>query len=249
MFQLLLILTLLGVGFNTSVFIELFSEIPMYQLLLSFLVPVKPRRLTKKEKEDFTLSLKLKEILIGLLLGDLYARKQKLGINSSLTFLQGVIHDNYLLHLFDLFQDYCPQGPRIVSPKPDKRTGKVYKSIYFNTYSLPCLNEFYNLFYLNGVKTVPLNIGDLLTPLGLCYWICDDGSFKNNGVILHTQSFSNEKVNLLVRTLNDKFNLKCTIYQDRGKDVIRISSKSLPELQNLLKDLLPPMMKYKIGLK
>jgi hypothetical protein len=30
------------------------------------------------------------------------------------------------------------------------------------------------------VKVVPLNIGDLLTPLGLCYWIADDGGFLQN---------------------------------------------------------------------
>ena len=36
-------------------------------------------RLTKMEKEAFSLSQELKDITIGLLLGDLYARKQKLG--------------------------------------------------------------------------------------------------------------------------------------------------------------------------
>ncbi len=69
------------------------------------------------------------------------------------------------------------------------------------------------------------------------------------GVANFHSSFSLEEVKLLAKTLTDKFNLKCTIFQQRGKHVIRISAKSMPELRNLLKDIMPPMMKYKIGLK
>jgi LAGLIDADG DNA endonuclease family len=75
-------------------------------LLISSLLPVKPR-LTKVEKEAFSLSQELKDITIGLLLGDLYVRKQKLGVNASLSFRQGIVHEDYLNHLFKKFQDFC----------------------------------------------------------------------------------------------------------------------------------------------
>jgi len=48
--------------------------------------------------------------------------------------------------------------------------------------------------------------------------------------------------------LTEKFNLVCTINKNKGHYVIRISSKSLPILQGLLKDIMPPMMLHKIGL-
>jgi hypothetical protein len=51
----------------------------------------------------------------------------------------------------------------------DKRTDKIYRSVYFNTFSLPCFNYYYELFYLDGLKIVPKNIGDLLTASGLAY--------------------------------------------------------------------------------
>ncbi|ELU37858.1 LAGLIDADG DNA endonuclease family domain-containing protein [Rhizoctonia solani AG-1 IA] len=79
-------------------------------------------RLTKEEKEAFSLSQELTDILIGLLLGDLYARKQKLGVNSSLAFRQGIVHEDYLNHLYKKFQDFCSQGPKLLIPKPDIRT-------------------------------------------------------------------------------------------------------------------------------
>jgi hypothetical protein len=48
--------------------------------------------------------------------------------------------------------------------------------------------------------------------------------------------------------LNKNFGLKCTIKKERGAFAIRISSKSLPTLQALLKAKMPPMMLHKIGL-
>src|SRR5439155_3813529 len=120
-----------------------------------------------------------------------------------------------------------------------------------HTYALPCFLELYNLFYHGGVKVVPLNIGDLLTPLGLAYWLCDDGSWnKQCGyVVLCTESFTSAEVTLLANTLNDKWDLKCYINKtNNGGGRIIIPANSVPILQALLKDIMPPMMLYKIGL-
>jgi hypothetical protein len=94
------------------------------------------------------------------------------------------------------------------------------------------------------------NIGDLLTPLSLAYWICDDGCFHKTqrSLILCTNSFTLEEVNLLMSVLNNKFNLQCTINKHGNGFRIRTSSKSLPVLQSLLKDIMPTMMRYKIGI-
>jgi hypothetical protein len=47
-------------------------------------------------------------------------------------------------------------------------------------------------------KIVPLNIGELLTPIGLAYWIADEGCFckSSQRVILCTESFTLKEVNL-----------------------------------------------------
>ena len=97
-----------SIGSDIGIFSELFNNFLSVQycaaeeilslLLLSSLLPIKPR-LTKLENEAFSLSQELKDISIGLLLGDLYARKQKLGINACLAFRQGIVHEDYLLHL------------------------------------------------------------------------------------------------------------------------------------------------------
>ena len=205
---------------------------------------------TRAERLQFSLPQNLKDILVGLALGDLFINKQKKGVNVRLEFTQGLLHIEYIQHLFELFIDYCGMGPQTPSVSPDKRTGKIYGVVRFTTFTLPCFNELYNLFYVDGKKIVPSNIGELLTLHGLAYWICDDGSFekKTRGVILNTQGFTKEEVELLAKTLNDKWDLKCTLNHSRDAFIIRISTKALPVLQNLLAPIMPSMMLHKIGL-
>jgi hypothetical protein len=92
----------------------------------------------------------LKQTLVGLLLGDLYAHKQNLNVR--LRFKQGTIHEGYLMHLYDLFKSYCSAPPKTTSQAPDLRTGKVYSSIYFNTYSYPVLTKSLTYFILKVQK-------------------------------------------------------------------------------------------------
>jgi hypothetical protein len=62
--------------------------------------------------------------------------------------------------------------------------------VTFNTYSLPCFNELYNLFYFEGKKIIPSNLADLLTPMGLAYLAMDDGTLiKGGGFYFCTNNF------------------------------------------------------------
>lgn len=45
-------------------------------------------------------------MIIGCSLGDLCIRKQPKGINARLEFLQGLINESYILHLYNLFKDF-----------------------------------------------------------------------------------------------------------------------------------------------
>lgn len=124
-------------------------------------------RISKNERNSFSISPDLKQILIGLSLGDLCITRR--GKNPILQFAQGLINEAYILHLYDLFRDYCGTPPKHFESKVDKRTGLIYTSIRFKTLSLPCFSYSYNLFYYNGVKGIPLGIKGLLTPIGLAY--------------------------------------------------------------------------------
>jgi len=99
--------------------------------------------------------------------------------NSSLKFEQSILHEKYLLHLFNIFTaSLCRTIPKVSIRKPNSITGKIYKTLYFATHSeaVPCFNEFHSMFYCSEKKKIiPLNIIDILTPIGLAYWAPAEG--------------------------------------------------------------------------
>lgn len=68
------------------------------------------------------------------------------------------------------------------------------------------------MFIIKGVKIVPQEIYDLLSPMTLVHWIMSDGaSIKNGGVLLCTDSYTISDVCKLINVLKIKFNLNCTL--------------------------------------
>lgn len=187
------------------------------------------------------------EVLIGLLLGDLFVQKRTANANSSLQFKQGMINKDYLFHLYDIFKELCKMEAKVTS-FVDKRSNKTYSYALFNTQSLECLNYYRNLFYHNGVKIVPGNIGDLLTPASLAYWAMDDGYADRKGFMFCTDSFLKDEVILLTQILQDKFKLDCSVREIiPGRCRIYIKFKSMATFRALVDPYFHPSMMYKIN--
>jgi len=62
--------------------------------------------------------------------------------------------------------------------------GVLLYVIRFQTYTYTSLNIIYHEWYVNGVKQVPQNIAEYLTPLALAIWIIDDGERIRYGLKL-----------------------------------------------------------------
>jgi hypothetical protein len=113
----------------------------------------------------------IKDVLVGILLGDAHIVRRSPTSNSRLVYAQtAVAHKECFDFVYNLFKpfyvkDYVPQS-RIVL---DNRTNKTYSAISFTTMQLPCFNVFKDMFYLSNVKRVPDNIYELLTPKGLAF--------------------------------------------------------------------------------
>jgi len=77
----------------------------------------------------------------------------------------------------------------------------------------------------------------------------DDGSKQGTGLHLSVYAFTNEDVDRLMFTLQDKFNLKCSIHYNRDKKPrIYIFKESMVDLINLVKPYFINEMLYKLGL-
>jgi hypothetical protein len=212
---------------------------------LSFRKYYSTGRLTNAQRSSFSVPPNLHEIIIGSSLGDLNIQKEY--TNARLRFEQGSLHEAYIMHLYELFKGYCSSAPKKADRNPDSRTDKVYTRISFNTYSLPCFNYYYDLFYVNGIKRIPLNIGELLTPLGLAYWAMEDGSKSRNNFYLNTDSCNLNEVELLIKVLKENFDLNCS-YHIKRKDQYRIyiNIDSMDKFRSIVTPHFHDSMMYKL---
>jgi hypothetical protein len=207
------------------------------------------KRLSKAERAKFNLNDHLKQVLVGNILGDLYMRRFSEKANTRVVFRQGSINASYLLHLYELFQEFVATPPSVTTVT-DKNTGKIRYNLSFATLSLPCFNELYESFYVNGTKIIPTNIADILTSVSLAYWIMDDGSFTGNGLRLSTNAFSLNDLDLLIKALDKNFSIKASIniqYKEESQYTLYISKNQLPLVKNLVSKYMHPDMMYKFG--
>jgi hypothetical protein len=202
-----------------------------------------------RKVQNFVLSNKLLEVLVGKMLGDLGTERRNKNCNTRLQFKQTLKQKEYIEHLYDLFKDFCKSPPFIINGV-DKRPNRNpnYSAIKFNTRSLPCFNKLREMFYNEeGKKIVPENIGELLTARSLCYWFCDDGYKTVSGLYLCTESFTKEENELLVKVLKDKFNVICSVHKHTNGHRVHISSKSKIHFISLIKPYILKIFEYKIN--
>jgi len=57
----------------------------------------------------------------------------------------------------------------IILTRNNQKTGIITQSLYFRTLSMPCLNYYYEIFYKDKKKLIPVNLDELLTARGLAY--------------------------------------------------------------------------------
>jgi len=112
---------------------------------------------------------------------------------------------------------------------------------------MPCMSELHYLFYPNGVKIIPKNIFELLTPIALAHMIMGDGSVKYYGLIICTDSYTVQDVVRLMNVLIIKYRLECNLRAHRKNQYrIYIKQGSMPSLFNIVSPYIHTSMLYKL---
>lgn len=183
-------------------------------------------------------------VVIGLLLSDGSLSKGT-NKNARLQFKQSLNKFYYFFSVFNSLLPYCSSMPLIII---STRTINMLYSIVFFTLSLPCFTELYDLFYFKGKKIVPLKIFNMLDSIALAHWIAGDGAYQQSGgLLICCDSFTLREVILLINVLIYKFELNCTLRQNKpGQYRIYILSSSMPNLKSIVSEYLHPSMWYKI---
>lgn len=204
-------------------------------------------------KKLLNLTIKQKEILFGLLLGDCSIQTQNKGRSYRLKFEYGLVNKKYAEHFYELFEDWF-LSPMKIRERRNKNEVLV-TTLTFQTVSHEDFNFLASIFINEkGKKHIKQNlIKDYLTPLGLAYWFMDDGGKmdygpnEGKGILLHTQGFNLEEVEFLSEGLIEKYNLICYPKLERKTQyMVAISGYSYETFLNLVKDHIIPFMEYKI---
>lgn len=192
-------------------------------------------------------------ILFGSLQGDSYA--ERLLIGTRIVLQQEDSNVEYLMwfHKFIASLGYCKTD----KPKLERRIGKggCIKHFYrIRTYSFSSFNWIHHSFYPEGIKVIPSNLANYLTPLALAIWIMDNGTI-NGGVMRQcTHGFTKSDVEYLGQILLNKYGQITTLHcQNSIKDqysvpmVLYISAKSMPLLSQIVKPYMHHSMYYKLS--
>ena len=212
------------------------------KLSITLILTKKPKTIKFEE-----IPSNLKEIVIGLALGDLYVRRRHKTGNTCLCFKQSMKNEPYMNYLYELFQEYCRMVPRI---RDAHLSGKIHKCIEFETLAYSAFNKFHDMFYKDKVKIVPKDIGNYLTARSLGMWYQDDGGADRSGFVFYTNNFTKEDVELLVKVLKDKFLLDCSIHTRNDKVrkpyVIYIKANSRERFKSLVEPYVISHFSYKL---
>ena len=185
-------------------------------------------------------------ILVSLL-GDMAIQYNKKGRNAHLCLVHCEVQKDLFMKKVEILGDFMGYY-KLVIPKPDPRTGKVYNGYRGASLTHPIFKELYDIIYPNNKKTVTKEYLDMIYhPIALAYWFMDDGSCRG---YFATNGFTQDEVDLLINFLLEKFDIvttkKLTI---KDQYVIYISSDSRKKFEDLIRPYMVDRMKYKLKYK
>jgi len=190
----------------------------------------------------------LEAIFAGKMLGDGHLNISGPGRRPRLAFGHTLNDREYAYYCYRLFSEYIPFNPHCKNQfkNYDKRTGKTYHRIYYQSKNHRFLDMMYNFWYYKGQKIIPHEwLKENLSKEGLALWYQDDGSLKNNGdrIIISTESFSNDEISFLKEFLLDKFKIHVSVDSQNRLDIS--SRKEVRKFQALVEPWLHHSMERK----
>jgi len=193
----------------------------------------------------------VRSVIIGIILSDGWFNLKGRQINPYLGFEQSIKHFAYFWHVFNILKPYMASWFSFkvrISSFANQITPSHVFSMVLITRCLPCLIEIYNLFIINNIKTIQVDLINYFDAIVFAHWIMGDGTRNAaGGLILCTDCYSAKEVVLLINILMIKYDLQCSMPKHNGKYRIYISTKSMDKVRSLVESHIIPEMQYKIS--
>lgn len=216
--------------------------------------------LSKDKLSQLIVPSRVWEIVTGELLGDGYIcyhplKTPKVNGRLEFTFSSKILH--YVKYLkYEALAYICTESDP--TPWPNPKGGLEPLQYWFSSKRLVSITQLHSIWYttIEGktVKTLPIYIKNMLTPLGLAHWIMRDGYYSDGCTKICTDNFTKQEVSILIDILEEKFGIKSTL-RKRSSLIysivwrISISRYSMEKFILLVRPHMIPEMLYKLGLE
>lgn len=189
------------------------------------------------------LSFRAQEIILGSLLGDGSLAINKNYLHPRFSFRHSIIQKEYFFWKVKAVKEISNDADNWIQGKNGKDGWGTAKFRY-QSKATALLDEVYRLTHKGKLHTkivVRRKWLNLLSPLSLAIWWCDDGSLvadSRQGVFC-TDSFSLAEVKILDRYLKKVWGVTTSIFQVKGTEHYRLGVRSTADLQKFLRIILP----------
>ncbi|MBP1357802.1 MAG: hypothetical protein JZD40_04860 [Sulfolobus sp.] len=166
-------------------------------------------------------------------------------VTSRISMAQSIVNFPYLWFVWGIIGPLCQSLPYV---NFHTLGGKIYLNIVIRTRGYAALSLLLNQFIVDGVKRVPIDIFNLLTPIAIAHWIMCNGGRQANGLVLCTDSFTVFDVVQLMNVLLIKYDIYSTINYNNKQPRIYINRVNLLKLRRLVLPHMCKFSQYKLGL-
>lgn len=158
------------------------------------------------KKAEVSLSDRMRALILGSLLGDGSLKIHKGYQNARFSFRHSTAQKEYFYWKCSEFS-HISSEKNIFIQKPDGWSKN--EKLRFQSLALSCLTDLYQLTHKHHRFLIRRKWLNLLTPLSLMVWWCDDGSIIANGRkgVLCTDDFDEKSVRRLAQYLEVRWNI------------------------------------------
>lgn len=186
-----------------------------------------------------------RQFIYGSLLGDLNLSNptSRKSINSRLAIVHSIKQEELFMKKVEILGDFMGSY-KLYTPKPDKRTGKVYQTWRGNSKTHKVFTDIYNELYPEGKKVITKEFLDKINhPIALAYWFMDDGTFSGS---IAADCFSEEEVDICIQWFEEKWGIKCSKHKNLNNHILHILTQSRLKFEKLIFPYMVPSMYYKL---
>lgn len=205
--------------------------------------------LSKPELLNVDPSFEQKQVILGSALGDGTLFDQEMG--AYLRIKHKIGQKEYLEYKKGILGEFVSNSGLVHTET--EANDKTFQQVYCCTVPNMYIKMLRNLSYSNGLRIITELIHQL-EALGLAILWCDDGNYtKQKSGKLSTNNFSWNDNELLALHMQEKFRIECYVKKQYSKEydkiypIIYITTAGMETMKELIKNYVPPSMKYKIG--